>query len=206
MAERERSLIWRRIDAHGLEYCTLARSDDGWTLGGTVVVTFEERPAEARYQVVCDEQWQTRIVVISLTMVGAQRTLRLARDDERRWWLDGEEIVTLRGCLDVDLGVTPSTNTLPIRRLGLDIGKNELVTAAWVRFPSLEVRPLVQRYTRLDAERYRYESGDDLESGGTPGFTAELLVDDLGLVIDYADIWQRVAIENAAEHEQTEEE
>jgi hypothetical protein len=200
MAKRERVLIWRRVDTHGLEYCALAHSDGGgWTLSGTVVVTLEGRPAEARYEVVCDEQWQTKIAVVSLTMAGEQRTLRLAVDDERRWWADGEELPELQGCVDVDLGVTPSTNTLPIRRLGLDSGASELVTAAWVRFPSLEVTPLVQRYTRLDAEHYRYESGAELKQGGEPAFTAELLVDDAGLVIDYGAIWQRVAIEDVAE-------
>ncbi|MGZ3582462.1 MAG: putative glycolipid-binding domain-containing protein [Ktedonobacterales bacterium] len=200
MAERERALIWRRVDTDGLEYCALAHSDaGGWTLGGTVVVTFGGRPAEASYEVVCDEQWQTKIAVVSLTMAGQQRTLRLAVDDERRWWADGQELPELQGCVDVDLGVTPATNTLPIRRLGLDTGASALVTAAWVRFPSLEVSPLVQGYTRLDAEHYRYESGEDLEQGGEPAFTAELLVDDAGLVLEYEGLWQRVATEDVAE-------
>lgn len=196
MAEQERVLIWRRVDTHGLEYCALAHSDaGGWTLSGTVVVTLEGKPAEVRYEVVCNEEWQTKIAVVSLTMAGQQRTLRLAVDDERRWWLDGEELPELRGCVDIDLGVTPSTNTLPIRRLGLDASASEVVTAAWVRFPSLEVAALTQRYTRLDADHYRYESGSGLEQGGAPAFTAELLVDDAGLVIDYGTIWQRVASE-----------
>lgn len=200
MAKWERALIWRRVDTHGLEYCALAHSDaGGWTLGGTVVVTLEERPTEARYEVVCDEQWQTKVAIVSLTAAGRQRTLRLAVDDERRWWADGLELPELRGCVDVDLGVTPSTNTLPIRRLGLDIGASDLVTAAWVRFPSLEVAPLPQRYTRLDAEHYRYESGSGLEQGEAPAFAAELLVDDAGLVVDYGAIWQRVAAENVPE-------
>ncbi len=90
----------------------------------------------------------------------------------------------LAGCIDVDLGITPSTNTLPIRRLNLQVGESADVTAAWVRFPELTVEPLAQRYTRLDERRYRYES--------TTGFSAELEVDELGLVVRYGDIWERV--------------
>jgi hypothetical protein len=198
MAERERALIWRRVDTHGLEYCTLAQSEGGgWALGGTVVVVFDGHPAEAQYEVVCDEQWQTRQAMVALNMGGERRTHLLAVDEERRWWLDGQELPELQGCVDVDLGFTPSTNTLPIRRLGLSVGASSLVTAAWVRFPSLEVTPLAQRYTRLDGEHYRYESGAGLESGNTPTFVADLLVDDSGLVIDYAAIWQRVATEDS---------
>lgn len=204
MAQVERALLWRRVGVDGLEYCTLAHGDEGgWALGGTAVVTFEGRPAEARYEVVCDEQWQTRQAMVTLDMGGQRQTLLLVVDDERRWWLDGQELPNVQGCVDVDLGVTPSTNTLPIRRLALSVGVSKVMTAAWVRFPSLEVAPLTQRYTRLDAQRYRYESGAGLESGNTPAFTAELLVDDADLVIDYENIWQRVATEDVANDERS---
>jgi hypothetical protein len=92
----------------------------------------------------------------------------------------------LKGCIDVDFSLTPSTNTLPIRRLHLAVGESRELTAAWVRFPELTVEPLAQRYTRLAERRYRYESI-------VSGFTAELEVDDLGLVVTYEGIWQRVA-------------
>ena len=59
-------------------------------------------------------------------------------DDERRWWSAGAELVAFRGCDDVDLGITPVTNTLPIRRLHLAIGETRAVTAAWLQFPDSE--------------------------------------------------------------------
>jgi hypothetical protein len=83
------------------------------------------------------------------------------------------------------LAVTPATNTLPIRRLDLDIGKSESVTATWIKFPNLEIQPLSQRYTRIAANIYRYESDT--------GFSAEIVVDDLGLVITYPGCWERIA-------------
>jgi len=96
------------------------------------------------------------------------------------------EIPSVAGCLDVDLAFTPATNFLPLRRLGLAVGESREMTAAWVRFPDLSVEPLAQRYTRLDEHRVRYES-----RGGA--FTAELEVDELGLVVRYPPLWERVA-------------
>jgi hypothetical protein len=86
----------------------------------------------------------------------------------------------------VDLGFSPSTNTLPIRRLGLAVDDSAEVRAAWVRFPQLTVEPLPQRYTRLGPDRYLYES---LASD----FRAELEVDDLGLIVRYPGVWERAA-------------
>ena len=99
--------------------------------------------------------------------------------------MSGDERSDLRDCVDVDLGVTPATNTLPIRRLNLPIGRSQDVTAAWIKFPDLTLKPLRQRYTRLSENNYRYESDT--------GFSTNLVVDELGLAIDYVGGWERLA-------------
>lgn len=85
---------------------------------------------------------------------------------------------------DADLESSPSTNTLPIRRLALAPGDTRAVAAAWIRFPSLEVQRLDQSYERLDERRYRYRSGL---------FTADLVVDDDAIVLQYGVNWKAVA-------------
>ena len=101
------------------------------------------------------------------------------------WRSSGQELRYIHGCDDVDLAVTPATNTLPIRRLNLQVGSSASIIAAWVKFPDLTVQPLSQRYTRLDQNTYRYASNT--------GFSAEVVVDDLGLVITYPGGWERIA-------------
>jgi uncharacterized protein len=101
------------------------------------------------------------------------------------WCCSGQEVAEVRGCLDADLSVTPATNPLPIGRLDLGIGKSKSVTAAWVKFPELELQPLIQRYIRTAKNTHRYESDT--------GFSAEILVDDLGLVTSYPGGWERIA-------------
>jgi uncharacterized protein len=182
--DAERAVLWRWLDGYGTEYCRLRRMGASWSLGGTVTLAFGDMPAVVRYTVECDAVWQTRIVMVEAAFGRDRRELRLA-DDGGRWTVDGQPRDDLNGCVDVDLGVTPATNTLPIRRLNLAVGESREVVAAWVRFPTLEMRPLAQRYTRLGEHTYRYESDT--------GFSAELVVDDLGLVISYPQGWERVA-------------
>ena len=185
-----RTVLWRRLDCPGAEYCQLRRHPDGWELSGTVLVALDGRPLRAHYQVVCDADWATREVNLETSTGGPTRTLRLTADEERRWWSAGEELLPLRGCVDVDLGVSPSTNTLPIRRLGLEIGADVDIGAAWVRFPELEVTRLDQRYARFGASHYRYQSLPD-------GHAYTIEVDDLGLVRRYEDGWECVAVDDA---------
>ena len=87
----------------------------------------------------------------------------------------------------MDLGGSPLTNTLPIRRLGLrdaDAGTAHRITVAWVLVPSLVVLPAVQSYTLVDPERVRYAS---------EGFTAELEIDPEGYVLRYPGLAERAA-------------
>lgn len=83
----------------------------------------------------------------------------------------------MAGCIDLDLNFSPSTNLLPIRRLGLAVGQEAAARAAWLRFPSFTLEPLDQRYRRIDAATYRYESAG--------GFAADLAVDAAGVVTRY---------------------
>jgi hypothetical protein len=187
----KQSLFWQRMDDFGTEHCNLWQHDAGWQLEGVALTLFNRQLSRAHYQVWVDPQWRTYQAEINMQLDGIDRTLQLVSDKGGRWWVAGQEDPTLGGCIDVDLRVTPATNILPIRRLELPVGGSEQVTAAWVRFPELTVEVLPQRYTRLSATQYRYESSNG-------AFTAELEVDELGMVIDYPGGWQRIATYTAA--------
>ena len=108
--------------------------------------------------------------------------IELTVDEFHHWRFNGREESAVEGCIDVDLNFSPVTNLLPIRRLNLGIGEHSEVKAAWLRFPSFELEPLVQVYTRLDEFRYRYSS-----SGGE--FVRELTVNEVGFITDYPGFW-----------------
>jgi len=188
-----RTLLWRSLTGLGLEYCGLWRycvpgsSDvNGWALCGTAVVEFAGVPAEASYRVVCDSSWRTRRVHVGVVRGDEKAALRLEADGAGRWHSGGREVPEYQGSLDVDLGIGASTNTVPIRRLNLAVGGAAEIVAAWVRFPDLSLERLPQRYTRLAEDRFRYESLDS-------DFTAELVVDELGLIVHYSGWCERVA-------------
>jgi hypothetical protein len=177
--------LWQRADGSGFERFELGADGDGWQLTGTVLARAEGRAFEARYRVRCDTAWRTKSAEVRIHSAGSERALALTVEDGR-WLADSREQPALRGALDVDLGWSPSTNTLPIRRLSLAVGaQSGPVVAAWVRFPELTLEPLPQEYERLAETRYRYSS-----RGGS--FVAVLEVDEHGLVLDYEGQWRRV--------------
>ena len=155
--------VWRFLDGTGLEHCRLLR--DG--LAGDVVVD----QSFFSYRVVVDEAWRTRSLRVE-GFAGAERfTFSL-------------DAPLPDGCVDVDLGFTPSTNTLPIRRLGLKVGEEAKVSAAWLRYPQLKLERLDQTYRRSGERTWQYTSAT--------GFTGMLVVDEHGLVRTYEGGWVEV--------------
>jgi len=176
--------LWRWLQGAGLERFELVRAADGWIFRGTILTLAAGTAAEARYEIVCDRSFRTRRANVSVRDVTGEHALQIATENGQ-WYENGRENKTVVGALDIDLGWSPSTNTLPIKRLKLEIGQTsgEFI-AAWVRFPELTLQPLPQEYIRLTDRQYRYSS----RSGA---FVANLLVDDDDLVLDYEGFWQR---------------
>ena len=178
--------VWQLLNGVGCEKVELLKDIDHWILRGTIVRIGESGPAEVRYEIVCDSGWHTTRADINIRDSKGDRTLQLTSENGL-WYENGRRLVALDGCIDVDLEWSPSTNTLPIRRLDLALGKSSgVVTAAWVRFPDLKIEPLQQEYDRIGERKYGYSSQG--------GFKTEIIIDDEGLVITYDGFWQRANV------------
>ena len=178
-----RRVAWRRSDEIAAdEHCTLTVRGSGLSLIGTVLGAEDGRPVRVEYRVLTDAEGLTSAVHVRDLRGFELRTLDLARDPRGGWRVNGQPARALKGCSDVDLGRSPATNALPIRRLHLGVDRPHTIQAAWVRFPELTVHKASQAYTRLGEFAYRYASGT---------FVAELIVDEDGLVIEYAG-WHRI--------------
>ncbi|EKS9912244.1 putative glycolipid-binding domain-containing protein [Burkholderia multivorans] len=172
---------------HAAEWCRLVDGRDGIELSGSVAGAIDGTPFRVDYAIACDADWLTRSARVTRWIGAAARQIDL-RCDGGRWTIDGVDAPALAGATDVDLGFSPSTNTLPIRRLALKVGDAAAIRTAWLRFPAFDIVRGEQRYTRIAPNAYRYESGT---------YAADLTVDAAGLVIDY-DEWRRIGATHAS--------
>jgi uncharacterized protein len=175
---------WQDWEGHGLEHLVLREDEDGGIRVYSFVLGDEEgRPFGLRYQVICNHEWRAMLALVEIAGDGVLITI----DDDGNWRKDGDQpLPHLREALDVDITATPFTNTLPIRRLGLEAGQSADIVVAYIDVPSLTVTADPQRYTCLEPmRRYRFES-----QGGD--FVREIEVDEHGLVVLYPGLFRRV--------------
>lgn len=171
-------------------------------------------PYACRYDLLTDESWATTRCEVTVEGAGFLRSVRLERA-AGRWRVTAteqgnldaamlaaghprtdqpgcEDPGTLHDALDVDLGGSPLTNTLPIRRLGLleaihapaadAVGVRHTIDVAWVLVPSLEVVVSSQTYRPAGDGVVRFSSGS---------FAADVTVDERGYVRHYPGLADR---------------
>ena len=180
------SILWRCFAFPGHEVCHMSAKDSRWHLEGTALFSHEQRPCRLDYQISCDSAWRTLSARVEGWLGNTIVSIHMRTDPTHHWWLNEVEQPEVMGCIDLDLNFSPSTNTLPIRRLDLAVGCTANVNAAWLRFPSFRLEPLPQQYRRLGETAYRYES-----AGGQ--FVANLEVNRSGFVVNYPGLWQSEA-------------
>lgn len=161
-------IVWAALTWPSLEYARITIDGAAICATGDVVAVLDGQPAHVAYQVVTDADGVTRETAVTVTADGDTRSRAI-------------DFADYPGCLDVDIAITPLTNTLPIRRLDLAVGASREIEVVYIGIPDLAIRRSTQRYTRL-TNGYRYESGS---------FSADLEVDAEGLVRTYSNLWRR---------------
>ncbi len=181
-----RAIAWHGLEEWLAEYAQVDVGPDG-VLATGVQLGVEPEPYRLDYHLDVPSDWVTRRLEIEASGAGWRRSLVLEHDGAGHWSADGVRVDELTGALDCDLALSPLTNLMPVRRSGLHARAGaEDFLMAWVAVPDLRVVPSRQRYEHVRPDVVRYVSLDS-------DFTAELELDDEGLVVRYPRLAERVA-------------
>ena len=174
-------LAWNGTPDWRAEVCEVALADDGLVATGAQVGSTPE-PYRAAYELEARHDWVTRRLRVEVGGIGS---LEL-RHDGKGHWAGVENAAELEGALDCDLAFSPLTNLMPVRRHRLHQEPGAVdFTMAWVSLPDLKVHRSQQRYEHLAPGRVRFSDDE--------AFTAELEVDDDGIVVAYPGLARRVS-------------
>lgn len=178
-----RAVRWQPNEGVGLEHVEIRETSWGIVAQSTMIGTFDGTQFGCRYEVTLDPDWTFRHIVLEKT---DGRVLILRADGQGKWEkAQGDELPAFDGCIDIDIGASPFTNTLPIRRNRFEIGVPQRFRMTWIPLDTLEPFVDEQVYTKLADGRFHYQAADG-------SFEAEITVDADGLVVDYPGLFHRI--------------
>jgi uncharacterized protein len=180
-----RAIAWIKDDPFGVEFVEVKLSARRLGAAG-VAVGVEPAPYRLDYTLETGEGFVTSRLRVTAIAEGERRTLDLRLSEAGRWSAN-VELPDLGGALDCDLGLSPLTNSMPVLRHGLlDPGEPVDLVMAWVSVPDLTMHASSQRYVPLGDGVVHFESLDG-------PFTADIVFDDDGIVVDYPGIARRLS-------------
>lgn len=184
-----RHILWHRAEEPGVEHLYLRENIDRVSADGMIVGMIDGHLMRLQYTVQCDPDYQFQLVHVHM-LQPFQQTLTLTRSHDAIW-RDGWQNVLheLVGAHEIDLSVSPFTNTLPIRRLNLQLEQPAEILVAFIELPAFVIRPERQRYTLVHtSSEYHTYHFEHLSTG----YTQDIGVDSTGIVIDYPGLFRRV--------------
>jgi hypothetical protein len=177
------SIHWRRLDVPGRDHAELTSTASGHRLAGAAHFHEDNGLVAITYAVTLSADWITQSAALRVMADSRRRRLNVASSLTHEWTVLGHPMPDVSGCLDLDLGFTPATNLISIRRLDLAIGERADITVAWLDVRANLLTPLAQTYHRVSTYEYAYRSP-------AHDFAATLVVDDHGFVRQYPLLWE----------------
>lgn len=180
------NILWTGREYYSLENCLVNTRDTGMEVTSTIIGLYEKKIYKAEYHIQTNNNGETIFAQISCHHNDHIQSIKLEGDGKGNWLQDGKPAPQFDQCIDIDIPLTPFTNTLPINRLQLSEKEEQQIRVIYIDLLQQQITAVKQKYIRLSANTYHYENIPN-------DFEADIQVDDHGLVIDYPQLFVRTA-------------
>ena len=184
------NILWAGREYHSLENCLVNCTDSENQISSTIVGYYNKKIYGIKYRIDANSNWETILVEIRSRHNHQEQIIRLESNGRGKWFRDGKHCPQYEGCMDIDIPLTPFTNSLPINRLKLTKGSEQDIKVVYIDLLANDIMTVLQKYKRLSDTEYHYENVPN-------DFEADIKVDEFGLVVDYPLLFERIAIENS---------
>jgi hypothetical protein len=180
------NILWTGREYYSLENCLINESAAGADISSTIIGHYEEKIYKVEYHIKTNANWETIFFEIICRLNNQTQTISGESDGKGNWSKGGQPLEQFKGCIDIDISLTPFTNTLPIRRLQLQPRQSREIQVLYCNLLSAQTIRVRQQYTCVSTNIFRYENIPN-------DFEAAIQVDASGFVVDYPSLFVRTA-------------
>jgi len=170
-----------------MEFCRVANIDTGSEISSTIFGVYDGRIWRVSYIIITNNNWETISLELHCRSRGASDHYKFERKEDGKWIANGKYVADFNGCVDIDISLTPFTNTLPINRLQLKPGQESRIKVLYFDLLTHRVNVVEQKYQRIFESVYHFENVPK-------DFESDITVDESGYVIEYPSLFTRTAI------------
>jgi uncharacterized protein len=185
------NILWTGREYYSLENCLVDITPSGVDIDSVIVGKHEGKLYKVEYHIKTDPDWETQFVQVTSRHSNRELRCRLHSAGGGNWISEGNVKSQFEGCTDVDIAVTPFTNTLPINRLKINPQESREIKVIYFDLLQQQIRPVKQLYKRTGDLQYHYENIPN-------DFETDITVDENGFVVDYPGLFLRSDIQRSS--------
>ncbi|MCF6138296.1 putative glycolipid-binding domain-containing protein [Pseudalkalibacillus berkeleyi] len=180
-----KKVFWEHKEQSGSEFLRISENDTNIKAEGLVLYTSKRDAYKFSYEVITDNRWFTKsIEIINLEL---NEKLQLDSNCKGKWFLHNSELVEMDGIIDIDISMTPFSNTLPINRFEWEEGQERNFNVLYIDVPTLGFMKLEQQYkfkgySEGGTRKFHYKCRD---------YETVITVDQDGLILEYPGVFIR---------------
>ena len=178
------NILWSGIAYHSLENCVLTHRDESIDVNSVIVGEHDDKIYRVDYSIKINRNWECIFFEMKAQLSDKKESISFHSDGRGNWTKNDVPANEFKGCIDIDISLTPFTNSLPIKRLQWELNKPQQVKLLFLDILSQKIVPVQQRYTKLSNTEYKFENVPN-------DFEAIITVDEWGLVVNYPELFVR---------------
>ena len=183
----QKNILWTGVFYHSMENCVVLTTRTGAEIRSCIIGTLGETIYKVDYLITVNQNWETTYVEMKSQLTGTVQSVILQQAIAGIWTVDGHPSDKFHECIDIDISLTPFTNSLPINRLKMNVQEEREINVLYIDVLGREVKQVQQKYTRLSELEYKFENIPN-------DFEAIIQVDRSGLVVSYPGLFERTAM------------
>jgi hypothetical protein len=181
------NILWSGLEYCSLENCLVTTTETGTKINSVIVGKYGYKIYRVEYCIQTNEFWETLFFEVKSQHSNQIDYFTYQSDGKGNWMSKGIPVPQFKGCLDIDIPLTPFTNSLPINRLKLNTQEVGQIQVIYLDLLERQLKPVRQQYRRLSDTTYHYQNIPN-------DFEAVITVDEQGLVVDYPQLFVREAL------------
>ncbi|MEO6868674.1 MAG: putative glycolipid-binding domain-containing protein [Ginsengibacter sp.] len=153
-----KQILWNGLFYHSVENCFIKNNVTGTEIVSSITSLFEDIINKVDYVIKINHNWETEYFSIQSEVSGEKNMFTYESDGKGGWTKNGNAANEFLNCIDIDISLTPFTNSLPINRLKLKNHEEQLINVIYIDILQQRIKTVQQKYKRLSKYEYRYQN------------------------------------------------
>jgi uncharacterized protein len=173
---------WKSDKYGSTETCSVIRATNGFHIVSRIEL---HDGFSVNYELTVDKNWNTERFLVSSRIGNNVFAVDGERATSGRWTIDGREAPEFDNCTDIDITLTPLTNSVPVKRLHLSVIEQRQIEVIYIDIEERKVSRKKQQYTRKATDTYHFETVPN-------DFEADILFGEDDFVEKYPELFERI--------------